>query len=807
MILAILFFSNELSKNLRTPRRAVHLMPLMPPGLGVEKSPSRHPPGPSTLGKKPVRLETRPSLEGAPATARSEAAPIDVWPTPAVSPVAAKSDELDAIKKAVDDAASVGGGLWLSYLFVLFYLAVAAGAVTHADLFLEKAVKLPFLNVELPLLAFFALAPILFLFVHAYTLVHLVFLTDKAKRYHQALYEQIGDKAGLSTEELAKRKARRDGFRRQLPSNIFVQFLAGAPNVRAGAFGWLLRAIVWSTLVVAPILLLLLFQLQFLPFHNSFITWTQRIALFADLALLWWLWRKIMGGREPLTGHPRAKVAWGVVGIGLTICVVLFSWTVATFPGERQEGHLPDWRFISTADPAESPTADPEAPTQIPYALAVRLPKNVSLHDWVFNSAVDPTARRRWLPFSSTLVLTGFNLLEDLGVDDPKKVEWRSFVFRARGRDLKGGIFDFADLGRVDFAGAHLEGASLRRTQLVQASFDGALLTGAVLDGARLHGASFRSAQIVPPGGCAQLQGASLDFAQLQGASLIGARLQGASLEYALLEGASLESAQLQGASLDFSQLQGSMLTFAQLQGASLGFGTFEGASLQSAQLQGASLESAASLEATDLGRTSLWRTNRPRGPPDGSAIRLPNDDNTWQPIWRDKHGQIRPWDEEAYHAVRSTIAALPSGSLRDKALERIKSLDCSRSDEALPSCNPSAAPPPQAAEWRRALESASVDETSYARALAKTLKELVCSGGDDAIRIVGGEGFQRRLLAAETEAVALIAELMNKDSKDCPVSATLPNDDRAKLLLIKRRIEEAAAAQKSETSDTPYSP
>ena len=41
------------------------------------------------------------------------------------------------------------------------YLAIAAGAVTHADLFLERTVKLPFLNIELPLLAFFFLAPIL----------------------------------------------------------------------------------------------------------------------------------------------------------------------------------------------------------------------------------------------------------------------------------------------------------------------------------------------------------------------------------------------------------------------------------------------------------------------------------------------------------------------------------------------------------------------------------------------------------------------------------------------------------------------
>ena len=155
-------------------------------------------------------LETRPPPDAHPATAASEAAPVESRaadeppapaPAPGLPPIAAKADDLEAIKKAVDDAASVGGGLWLSYLFVLFYLTVAAGAVTHADLFLENPVKLPFLNIELPLLAFFFLAPILFLIVHAYTLVHLVMLTDKAKRFHQALHSQIGDEDGLTEEE------------------------------------------------------------------------------------------------------------------------------------------------------------------------------------------------------------------------------------------------------------------------------------------------------------------------------------------------------------------------------------------------------------------------------------------------------------------------------------------------------------------------------------------------------------------------------------------------------------------------------
>ncbi len=45
--------------------------------------------------------------------------------------------ELETARKAVEDTAAIGGGLWLSYLFVLFYVGIAAGAVTHADLLLQ----------------------------------------------------------------------------------------------------------------------------------------------------------------------------------------------------------------------------------------------------------------------------------------------------------------------------------------------------------------------------------------------------------------------------------------------------------------------------------------------------------------------------------------------------------------------------------------------------------------------------------------------------------------------------------------------
>jgi hypothetical protein len=81
---------------------------------------------------------------------------------------------------------------------------------------LQKPVKLPFLNIELPLLAFFFLAPLLFLSTHAYTLVHLVLLANRVAQFNEELT--------TSPENPAL-------WRRRLPTNIFVQFLA-APEQR-----------------------------------------------------------------------------------------------------------------------------------------------------------------------------------------------------------------------------------------------------------------------------------------------------------------------------------------------------------------------------------------------------------------------------------------------------------------------------------------------------------------------------------------------------------------------------------------------
>jgi hypothetical protein len=202
-----------------------------------------------------------------------------------VEDLAKKAHDLDAVRKSVEDAASLSGGLWFSYLFALFYIGIAAGGVTHKDLLLNNAVKLPFLNVELPLVAFFALAPILFVISHAYTLMHFVLLAAKVGTFNAELEKKLPEPA-TPAEQISPGRAEelretRLGLRRQLPSNIFVQFLAGPRDIRNGGLGWFLKAVAWISLVIGPVLLLLLLQIQFLPYHLAWVTWVQRFLLLA----------------------------------------------------------------------------------------------------------------------------------------------------------------------------------------------------------------------------------------------------------------------------------------------------------------------------------------------------------------------------------------------------------------------------------------------------------------------------------------------------------------------------------------------
>ncbi len=182
------------------------------------------------------------------------------------------AQDLDGARASVANAASVALGLWLTYLGILVYIAIAAGAVTHQDLFLERPVKLPFVgDVPLPLVAFFVLAPVVFVIWHAYTLLHFEILAAKVRVFEERVKAAVGafkeqrvakarafDKQAAGKVHALERHAENpdvdaaesaalEGVHRirwQLPANIFVQLLA-APELRRGRIGSVSKLIAW----------------------------------------------------------------------------------------------------------------------------------------------------------------------------------------------------------------------------------------------------------------------------------------------------------------------------------------------------------------------------------------------------------------------------------------------------------------------------------------------------------------------------------------------------------------------------------
>lgn len=229
-----------------------------------------------------------------------------------------KAYDLDEIRKSLEDAATLSGGVWLSYLFVFFYIGSAVLGVTDADLLLEKPVKLPFLNTELPLVTFFFVAPVLFLISHVYTLMHFSMLAMKARHFDDEL-----------TAELHGAEDIKDRVRWLLPINLFVQFLAGPEYNRKGFLEPLLQLTAWLTLVIGPFLLLLLIQVQFLPYHHDWLTYAHREVIFIDVAMWFLLWPIVLGGRSE-TKWPVWWIKWALLP---SLVPILLSWAIITFSG------------------------------------------------------------------------------------------------------------------------------------------------------------------------------------------------------------------------------------------------------------------------------------------------------------------------------------------------------------------------------------------------------------------------------------------------------------------------------------------
>ncbi|MEQ1544151.1 pentapeptide repeat-containing protein [Methyloglobulus sp.] len=146
-----------------------------------------------------------------------------------------------------------------------------------------------------------------------------------------------------------------------------------------------------------------------------------------------------------------------------------------------------------------------------------------------------------------------------------------------------------------------LQDQNLPRSQLSNFKLEGANLNGAQLQGSNLKNAYLHGVHL----DYAQLENADLEGAQLEFSDLSDARLQGANLQYTILRSANLSGVDLRFSFLNMTQLQDALLSLAVLIGATLDHVNLAGVDLSSAYLIGADLNGA-NLTGADLGNAQL---------------------------------------------------------------------------------------------------------------------------------------------------------------------------------------------------------
>jgi len=524
--------------------------------------------------------------------------------------------DVNALERAVNDSAGRVSTIWLSFVAFSAYLAAAASMITHRQIFLQEPIKLPTINIDLPLVASAVLLPLVFVIYHVYVLLQVVLLARTAAAYNEAL-----DAVAMNPADNAR-------VRQRLANTLFGQLFAGSPRERRGILGVLLRVMVIVTLAVAPPLVLFVFELKFLPYHSGFISWGHRGLIAFDLLAVLLLWAGAVNANRDIALHWLLR-DWKSA---IAALLILLACGLVTFPGEP---HATWTRLVNTDEPRQCSDS----------VLAGLFPWNfdrLSLagEDFVDDDKLDKIvaaikAKSDAKPWEGerSRDLRGRDLsCGNFAGTDLRHADFTGAVLAGAqfdGARLTGSRFEAADLRQAKFAGAeienayfkgaqlqranlrdaklnnasfddaHLEYASLENTQLAGASFSVAHMNGALLSGTNAPGASF---------GSAELKGASFIGGNLQRASFHSAQLQGAMLAQVNLQGASLRQAQLHGATLDRVNLQGADLSYAELQGAVLNASRLNGAFMTETQLQGAQLRGT-QMEFAVLSRPFLWRT------------------------------------------------------------------------------------------------------------------------------------------------------------------------------------------------------
>ena len=632
--------------------------------------------------------------------------------------------------EAANDTARNFRAVYVAYLVIAFYILVIISSTDDELLFRAGNVQMPIINTSVPVVWFFIVAPGILLLLHLNLLMQAVFLSTKVHRY---------------TSRLAKEKIHTRGL--LFPAPLAHLLVAGD---RRRAVQWILKAVVFISLVLLPPGILIYAEIHFLTYQSEPITWLHRATILLDIILLWCLWPHIITPPDEGEKECSKRSPWKRRAAFVSVATGYIAIVIVDIPGSTMEKFiLPSalrdrHELFYRKYQLEEQILVQEEPS--PEILAAHLAacKSQNPDDRTDCQAEIKPGTPIWCQYAKPLPLQG-----------------RAFRHANLQKAVLCGVDLSVDLSDADLSMARLHGADLRNTKLQGVKLRGIKLQGADLREAELQGADLRGAE---------LQGADLRGAKLQVADLSWAKLQGADLHATKLQGADLYATKLQGARLRGTDLQGAYLYWAKLQGAYLYWAKLQGAYLREAKLQGAYLHQA-ELQGADLRGADLQGADLRRAYLAGSYL---SDANLNLADLRDVDFESRP-DQEKLQKAIAIIKSTNQQERRDQALKLLKRAE---TEEAIiaPSSIEDAIFSEGSALYRQLQEPENwelwqtdhftqTEEDDYDTKLAAYLIDALSCGYEDSYVAKGI--IRSRILDGENRKfTSIFAEKLNLDSK-----------------------------------------
>lgn len=220
---------------------------------------------------------------------------------------------LELTLDVVNEAARGVRGSSVMFTVALVYIGAILLATTDEVLLRETGLALPQLGLEQPVKGFYTIAPILFLALHLYMLNQFRSLAEKCHAFNLELVRALPNE-----DDHVRWRALVSGF-------PLAQIWLG-PS-RADLF--LPKMFVWVLGVFAPVAMLMLIQLRFLPYQSDWITGIHQAAVLIDLVVLWAVWGRCLDEAHGGGGMERLAVLKVGAVTGASAAVVGFTLMIA----------------------------------------------------------------------------------------------------------------------------------------------------------------------------------------------------------------------------------------------------------------------------------------------------------------------------------------------------------------------------------------------------------------------------------------------------------------------------------------------